>query len=80
MMWPYGYGAGWGWMIGGWIMMIVFWGLVIVGIVALFRAASNRAGCTEPKDKETPVEILHRRYAAGELSKEQFEDIKRDVA
>ena len=26
MMWPYGYGGGWGWMIGGWIMMVVFWG------------------------------------------------------
>ena len=80
MMWPYGYGAGWGWMIGGWIMMVVFWGLVIVGIVALFRAASNRGGCTEPEDNGTPVEILRRRYAAGELTKEQFEDIKRDVA
>jgi putative membrane protein len=80
MMWPYGYGAGWGWMIGGWIMMIVIWGLVIVGIVALVRAASNRAGGPEPKNKETPVEILRRRYAAGELTKEQFEEMKRDVA
>ena len=79
-MWPYGYGAGWGWTIGGWIMMVVFWGLVIVGIVALVRAASNRGGGAESRDKETPVEILRRRYAAGELSKEQFEDMKRNVA
>ena len=80
MMWPYGYGGGWGWMIGGWIMMVVFWGLVIVGIVALLRAATNRGGGAEPKDKETPVEILRRQYAAGELTKEQFEDMKRNVA
>ena len=79
-MWPYGYGGGWGWMIGGWIMMVVFWGLVIVGIVALFRAATNRGGGAEPKEKETSVEILRRRYAVGELTKEQFEDMKRNVA
>ena len=79
-MWPYGYGGGWGWMIGGWIMMVVFWGLVIVGIVALVRAANNRGGGAEPKDKETSVEVLRRRYAAGELTKEQFEEMKRDVA
>ena len=78
-MWPYGHGAGWGWMIGG-LMMVVFWGVVISGIVALFRAASNRGGGAESRDKETPVEILRRRYAAGELSKEQFEDMKRNVA
>jgi len=78
-MWPYGHGAGWGWMIGG-LMMVVFWGVVIIGIVALFRAASNRGGGAESRDKETPVEILRRRYAAGELSKEQFEDMKRNVA
>jgi len=53
---------------------------VIIGIVALFRAASNRGGGAESRDKETPVEILRRRYAAGELSKEQFEDMKRNVA
>jgi putative membrane protein len=67
-------------MIGGWIMMVVFWGLVIVGIVALFRATSNRGAGAEPKEKETPVEILRRRYAAGELTKEQFEDMKQNVA
>ena len=80
MMWPYGYGAGWGWTIGGWIMMVVFWGLVIVGIVALVRAMSDRGAAAQPKGSETPVEILRRRYAAGELTKEQFEEMKQNVA
>ena len=79
-MWPYGYGAGWGWMLGGWIMMIVFWGLVIVGIVALVRAVSDRAAVAQPRDDEAPIETLRRRYAAGELTKEQFEEMKRNVA
>lgn len=80
MMWPYGYGAGWGWMAGGWIMMVVFWGLVIVGIVALVRALSDRDAAAQPKHSETSIEVLRRRYAAGELTKQQFEEMKRNVA
>ncbi len=80
MMWPYGFGYGWGWMIGGWIMMLVFWALVIIGIVALVRYLSDRGGTARLKEAETPLEILRRRYASGELTKEQFEEMKRNVA
>ncbi len=80
MMWPYGYGSGWGWMIGGWIMMVVFWGLVIVGIVALVRGLGDRGPSNQTRYPESPIEILRRRYAAGELTKEQFEEMKRNVA
>ncbi len=78
MMWPFG--PGWGWMIGGWLMMIAFWALVIIGIVALVRFLSDRGGPARPKEPETLLEILRRRYAAGELTKGQFEEMKRDVA
>jgi len=78
MMWPYGYGGGWGWMALGWITMLVFWALVIAGIVAAVRWANARGIASQPA--ETPMGILRRRYAAGELTKEQFEAMKRDVA
>jgi putative membrane protein len=74
MMGPYGFGNEW-WM--GWIMMLAFWLLVIVGIVVLIRVATGTAARRDGAD--TPLEILRRRYAAGELSKEQFEQMKRDV-
>jgi putative membrane protein len=77
-MWPYGYGGGWGWMAAGWIMMLAFWVLVIAGAVVAVRWMSTRGGDGRPH--ETPLEILRRRYAAGELTKEQFESMKRDVA
>lgn len=79
MMGPYWYGAGWGWMAAGWIMMVVLWGLAMVGVVALVRAMDARRA-TEGSTRDAPVEILRRRYAAGELTKEQFEQMKRDVA
>lgn len=80
MMWPCGYGAGWGWTIGGWVMMVAFWGLAIVGIVALVRALGDRCGRGEVHHTETPSEILRRRYAAGEITKEQFEEMMRNAA
>ncbi len=80
MMWPYGGGWGWGWMIGGWVMMVVFWGLVIFGIVALVRYLGSGQAPAGPARAETPLDILRRRYAAGELTKEQFDQMKRDVA
>lgn len=80
MMGPYWNGGGWGWMAFGWLLMAAFWVLVIVGAVAVVRWANAR-GTPGPSDSaKTPVEILRRRYAAGELSKEQFEAMKRDVA
>ena len=80
MMWPYGYGygMGWGWMALGWLMMLAFWGLVAVGIIAFFRAATHQPPSGAGRI-ETPLDILRRRYAAGELTKEQFEAMRKDV-
>lgn len=61
-------------------MMIVFWGFVIIGIVALVRYLSDRGGTARPQEPETPLDILRRRYAGGELTKEQFDEMKRNVA
>ncbi len=61
-------------------MMLVFWALVIIGIVALVRFLSDRGGTARPREPETPLDILRRRYAAGELTAEQFEAMKRNVA
>ena len=80
MMGPYGYGFGWGSMAAGWIMMLVFWALVVVGIVALVRAATNWGASSASNSGSTPLEILKRRYAAGELTKAQFEEMKKDLA
>jgi len=31
------------------------------------------------KDTETPIEIIKKRYAKGEITSEEFEKIKRDI-
>jgi putative membrane protein len=76
---PYGPGPwGWGWMVGGWIMMLVFSGLLIAGIVVLVRALTN-GNVFGPPSHDSALEILRRRYAAGEITKDQFEEMKRTL-
>ena len=68
-----------GWGMGfGWIWMILFWGLVIAGIVYIVRALSRRAGRSWPE--ETPLDMLKKRYAKGEITKEEFDRMKDDLA
>jgi putative membrane protein len=67
---------GWGWGMGfGWIFMILFWGLAILGIVALVKWLS---GSGVPKQK-TPLEILQERYARGEIDREEYQRKKTDL-
>ena len=78
MMGPYGYGGGW--MAFGWFTMLLFWALVIVGIVVVIRWASARSVSSPGVAGDTPLEILKRRYASGEITKEQYEAMKRVIA
>jgi putative membrane protein len=68
----YGWGMGF-----GWINMIVFWVLIIAGIVYLVQAITGRYKKTDTN--EAPLDILKKRYAKGEISKEDFDRMKDDL-
>jgi putative membrane protein len=77
MMWP-GYGWGFGglsWMMP--IVGIVVLGLVIWGIVMLVRGGSLGSSRMGPSATESALDILKRRYASGDISKEEFEEKKK---
>jgi putative membrane protein len=63
-----------GWMIIVWIVWIVIIGLIVWGIVALARRGGFKA-----EEKEDPLDIAKKRYAKGEISKKEFEQIKKDL-
>jgi putative membrane protein len=76
MMGPYGsFGGGMGW--GGWVAMglafVVFWGLVMGGIVLLVRSVghSHEVG-DEPLGSTTALRILDDRFARGEIDADEY--------
>lgn len=69
-----GWESGWGHMIFGPLGMILFWGVILVLIILAVRWAS---GSTR---KKRALEILEERLARGEISKDEFEDLRRRIS
>jgi putative membrane protein len=68
----------------GWIFVIIFWLLIIFAALALVRGLSGHScwhNLGENKDKgNKALDILKERYAKGEVNKEDFEKMKKDLA
>jgi putative membrane protein len=58
--------------------MILFWGLIIWGIVALVRGLNNRTCCDSPAT-DSALDVLKKRYARGEIRKREYEEKKREL-
>ncbi|MGQ9571958.1 MAG: SHOCT domain-containing protein [Dehalococcoidia bacterium] len=71
-MW--GWGGGWWWLIMP-IGMIVFWGAIIALVVWAIRQLTEGRG-----GKGNALDIAEARYARGEISREEFEQIRRDLS
>ena len=69
MHWGFDYGMGF-----GGIFMILFWVLIILGIIFLIKALAGSSSSEEKKKTESAEEILKKRFAMGEISKEELED------
>ena len=78
MMWSPGWGPGYG--LFGWLMMLLFWILIIVGAALIIRWLVTETGSRSAAAGDTTVDILKRRYAKGEITKDQFEAMKRDLS
>lgn len=68
----YGWGMGY-----GWLFMVVFW--VVIILVAIFLIKLILGGPKDDKKGEAALDILKKRYAKGEISKEEFEEKKKDL-
>lgn len=76
MMWWFGYPGGLG--TGMFVLMVVFWAAIIGLIVwAVLRFTRSRGAHTG--NKKDALDIAKERYAKGEITREQFEQIKKDL-
>ena len=72
-------GLAFGGMLFGGLLMVIFWVLIIGGAVWLVitLARNNPMGTTA--SGQTPLTTLQARYAKGEITKEQFDQMRRDL-
>jgi putative membrane protein len=63
-----------GWMIIVWVVVIA---LIVWGVIALVKHGSSLSATSQ---KRTPLEIAGERYAKGEISKEKYEEIKKNLS
>lgn len=77
------YGMGWHWM--GGIGMILFWLVVVLLVVALFKYVTSKPTTSTNSlglATKTALDYLNEAYAKGEISRDEFlqkrADLKRD--
>lgn len=76
MMFWYDHNMGWWGYAGMGIGMILFWALLIVGIVALIRYLSDSsrdASAAPPPTASSPEQLLADRFARGEIDEAEFQ-------
>ena len=85
--WSYGPGYYSGFSILGFLFQVLFWWLIIMLVIKLFKWAHNSQhghGCCSHEeevevDDNNNLEIVKTRYAKGEIDKKEFEQMKKDL-
>lgn len=75
MFW-YDHNMGWWGYAGMGIGMVLFWALLILGIVALIRfgTADRQAQTFAPQPPPSPEQVLADRFARGEITETEYRD------
>ncbi|OHE23931.1 MAG: hypothetical protein A2Z43_04490 [Syntrophobacterales bacterium RBG_19FT_COMBO_59_10] len=63
---------------GGMFMWMVFIVILVVAVIYLFVREARTKADYRPSS-ETPLDILKKRYAKGEIAKDEFERMKKDL-
>jgi putative membrane protein len=79
------YDHGWlmGWPGGWWVMLLsmIFWLLLLVGIVLLvIWLAGKPRESSVPREPQSPLDVLKMRYARGEITRDDYVRMKDELA
>lgn len=61
------------------IGMWVFWIVIILIVVVVIKLLVNTGSMNTRSSNETPMDILRKRYAKGEIDAEEFEKMKKEL-
>jgi putative membrane protein len=75
-MWHGHEGMGW-WMVFGGAMWLIFVVLIVVLVIAVIRPSTTQRG--EARREDDAMEIARSRYARGEISREEFEQLRKHL-
>ena len=70
------YGCSFGYGFGGMFMWITF--LIVIGLL-IYLIIQTRKTKSQTTQNESPLDILKRRYAKGEITSEEYEKMKKDI-
>jgi putative membrane protein len=73
-MWGMHDGMGW-WMVFGGLWTLLFWG----GLIWLIVWGMSRL-VAPSRESDSPLEIARRRYARGDITREEFEQLRHDLS
>jgi putative membrane protein len=74
---PYGGGHMMDFGFGGIFMWLIF--LALAGFIVYIVMQSRKSGESGGLPSETPLDILKKRYARGDITKKEFESLKKDI-
>jgi putative membrane protein len=79
----HGYEWGWGWWVFGTAWMVIFWGgIIALAVWAVSRLTGDREKRGDQRRLEgpSPLDIAKERYARGDITREQFEQLRHDLS
>jgi putative membrane protein len=80
MWYWHGAGMGWGMLFSGLLWLVVLVAVIVLAVWGVRKLTERGESESKTDAKRDPLEITKERYAKGEISKEEFEQIKKDLS
>lgn len=69
----------WHMMGSGGFWMFPFFPIIMLAVILYFVISKKNMHWSGSDSDDTPLELLKRRYAKGEINKEEFDEVKKDL-